>query len=222
MVKRVNFSLYGTNPKYNIGAIKNVDLYQKYLPDWEINIFAHSEMSDIPTLTILEKNGANINWVDNVYISNIGSCNYPMFWRLTNFFDDTPSLSRDLDSRLYSREIEYIRRWEQTDNSIFTIKDHPWHSRMPGGLIGMKNNGIKFKTFFEKYIITGSTIWGADEQMLENFVDEYNLNDDIFCCSYENENYIPRPKNEFFIGIQLNENDEPCYLPALDALNNQL
>ena len=34
MKKIISFSLWGTNPKYTIGAIKNADLAEEIYPDW--------------------------------------------------------------------------------------------------------------------------------------------------------------------------------------------
>jgi hypothetical protein len=156
----------------------------------------------------LESEGAVINITDGVNVSNRESTLFPMFWRFFTFFNDLPSISRDLDSRMTFRESEYIRRWEESDKSIFIIRDHPWHSLVPGGLVGMKNIGTEFKSYFENYMIDGGTGYGDDQDMLSKFVSAHG-EDDTYKCIFDNENYIPRDDKEFFIGIQLNENDVP-------------
>ena len=218
MIKgKISFSLYGNQDKYNVGAIKNFHLCKKYLPDWEVNFFANTSMSNMEILTDLEKEGAVINITDNITISNRESTNFPMFWRFFTFFDNVPSISRDLDSRMTLRESDYIKRWEETDYSIFIIRDHPWHSLVPGGLVGMKNVGSEFKSYFEKYMINGATGYGADQDMLSDFVHK-NYSNNIFSCVYGNENYIKRDDPDFFIGIQLDENETPLSPVAIKYL----
>jgi len=205
---KISFSLYGGHDKYNVGAIKNFDLCKKYLPDWDVHFFAHTHMTNMELMGKLESEGAIVNVMDGITISGRESTFFPMFWRFFTFFDDVPSISRDLDSRMTLRESEYIRKWEENDKSIFIIRDHPWHSLVPGGLVGMKNIGDEFKLYFENYMINGGTGYGDDQEMLSNFVTNHG-EDDTFKCIFGNENYIQRDDKEFFIGIQLNENDEP-------------
>ena len=38
MKKTINFSIYGDNPKYLIGMIKNIELAKELFPDWVVRI----------------------------------------------------------------------------------------------------------------------------------------------------------------------------------------
>ena len=55
MTKVISFSLYGDSPKYNVGAIKNSELYAKFFPDWEMWVYHNDSVPD-QTLTSLSKN----------------------------------------------------------------------------------------------------------------------------------------------------------------------
>jgi hypothetical protein len=48
-----------------------------------------------------------------------------------------------------------------------------------------------------------------------------NISDDnVFYCGYDIQtNYIPRDDKTFFIGMQLNENDEPTVPSGVQCLN---
>jgi hypothetical protein len=38
-MKVLSFSLYGDNPLYAVGRIKNADLHKKYFTDWEMRVY---------------------------------------------------------------------------------------------------------------------------------------------------------------------------------------
>jgi hypothetical protein len=40
----VSFSLFGTEPKYYVGAEKNITEIKQLLPDWEVRIYYHENM----------------------------------------------------------------------------------------------------------------------------------------------------------------------------------
>ena len=43
MKKVISFSLWGNNPTYNIGAIKNAELAKEFYPDFECWFYIHEE-----------------------------------------------------------------------------------------------------------------------------------------------------------------------------------
>jgi hypothetical protein len=72
----------------------------------------------------------------------------------------------------------------------------------------MKNNGEKFKSHLIDYIDNNNIKWGSDQEILEDFF-RLISNDNIFYCGFnDNLNYIKRDDENFFIGMQLDENDE--------------
>jgi hypothetical protein len=71
MVKVISFSLWGDNPTYTIGAIKNAELAKEYYPDFECWFYIHTE--SVPS-TIIEKLGD----MNNVKI-------IPKYGELTNY-----------------------------------------------------------------------------------------------------------------------------------------
>ena len=70
------------------------------------------------------------------------------FWRFLSFFEDTPSIVRDLDSRFSLREVNYINNWVTSGRDYFIIRDHPWHSPVPSGLFGIKRKIDFFEIHF--------------------------------------------------------------------------
>ena len=205
-MKCISFALYGYADKYKVGALKNFEQISKMLPDWSMNLYYHEQLTDMNIIEQLKNNGANTINMTEYKIGDINSIEFPMFWRFTSFFSDTPSLSRDLDSRLSLREVEYIKRWEERSERIFIIRDHPWHSVAPGGLTGVKNIGKIFESHFYNFIKQKNLGYGADQTMLQTLIENVK---DVYCCSFENNFYIPRDDKKFFIGMQIDENEAP-------------
>lgn len=96
----ISFGLYGSKPKYTIGAIRNVELAQTYFPGWTCRFYV---TSDVPK-DVLEKLttlGAEIREIP----SGMGYAS-GMFWRFLVASDPSVDryIVRDSDSRLNARD----------------------------------------------------------------------------------------------------------------------
>jgi hypothetical protein len=207
--KYITFSLFGTDLKYYVGAEKNVLINNKLLPDWDTVIYYHPNNFRTEYLKKLTDLGAIMVDVSDVTVGGLSSEHFPYFWRFLAFLKDSMVLARDLDSRLSNREVEYIRRWEQSDRDYLVIRDHPWHSPYPSGLFGIRRKIDEFEKHFNNYIPSTELVWGTDQDILEKYMSDKNL-DDVLYFGYDKlETYIPRDDENFFIGMQLDEFDNP-------------
>ena len=205
----VSFSLFGTEPKYYIGAKKNVEEIKKFLPEWEIRIYYHENMILDNEVDSLIELGATLINVKGIVLGDKESIHYPFFWRFLSFFEDTPSIVRDLDSRFSEREVQYIKNWMDSSCDYFIIRDHPWQAPVPSGLFGVKRFVSEFKEHFINFVNTDELRWGSDQEILRIYMEEINK-ENIFYCGYDDRtNYIPRDDKKFFIGMQMDENDNP-------------
>jgi hypothetical protein len=220
MEKYISYCLYGNNPKYYVGAKKNLEINNKLLPDWKSIIYYDSKEVDKNFILELQNLGCITKDINLLEITK--SVNYQMFWRYFIFEDSKISIVRDLDSRLSDREIKYINLWLESNSNYFIIRDHPWQSEVPGGLFGIKNPN-NFWGFFKNFVKNRRLGWGIDQEMLKTYMDTINKNN-VSYFSFENKStYIPRDNKNFFIGIQLDENDEvlaPNSTLALEYLKN--
>ena len=141
-----------------------------------------------------------------------------MFWRYLIFFESGYSIVRDLDSRISEREVTYIENWVNSNKDYFIIRDHPWHSLVPGGLVGLKLDDSNIKDFFIEFVKNNGLGWGTDQEMLSKYFDKIDKSNVFYCGFDDNTNYIKRDDLDFFIGIQLDENDEPIIPSATLAL----
>lgn len=71
-MKYVSFSLWGDNPLYNIGAIRNSELIKTIYPDWKMVVYYDKS---VPKNTIDELIMNDVN-VINMDDSDI----FPLFW----------------------------------------------------------------------------------------------------------------------------------------------
>ena len=217
---KICFSLYGTEDKYYIGAEKNIIQIQDMLPDWTPVIFVHNKKTNFDRVAKLEAMGASIIDVSDITIGGMDSMCSPMFWRFIPFTEDAPAISRDLDSRFSYREVQYINNWLNSKDHLFIIRDHPWHSPVPGGLIGMKNVGSKFSSHMEDFVSKNNAgAYNADQEFLNSFRSSIK-NITAFYCGFDDQtNYIARDDKDFFIGMQVDEFDKPLSPSATLALD---
>jgi len=96
----VSYGLYGSNPKYTVGAIRNAELVKVWFPGWVARFYCDNTVpaNIIKTLKDLD--------AEIVTISDIKGGIAGMFWRFLVADDDTVDryIIRDTDSRLNPRE----------------------------------------------------------------------------------------------------------------------
>lgn len=165
MVKVISFCLYGDNPIYLVGAIKNVESAKIMYPDFECWFYIHNET--VPKHVVDEirkhKNAKII-----LKSGDLGSCK-PRMWRFQAIDDPSVEvmLSRDLDSRFWHREIKAVEQWLQSDKIFHIMRDHPWHNQsVQAGMFGVKKNGIVWTPLIEAAPQTPH--WMYDQAFLAN------------------------------------------------------
>ena len=137
MKKVLSFILWGDNPTYNIGAIKNAELAKEFYPDFECWFYIHQET--VPEYTIKK-----LQEFDNTkIIFKIGDLNKikPMMWRFESIDDLEVEImmSRDTDSRFLLREKLAVDEWLNSKTLFHIMRDHPHHNfAILGGMFGTK------------------------------------------------------------------------------------
>ena len=97
-MRYLSFSLWGDKPIYNVGTIRNAELWKEIYPDWQMVVYYDNT---VPFETIDILNGLGVETID---MTNQGI--YGMFWRF--FAESLPNseyaIFRDSDSRITIRE----------------------------------------------------------------------------------------------------------------------
>jgi len=131
--KLMSMSVYGTDPMYVHGALKNAELVHDVFPGWTLRIYYERSTVDPEPFRKLGCETAE------QARSRIHS---GMFWRFLAAWDTVAerAIFRDSDSRLNVREAAAVRDWEESGLDAHCMKDHPHHSCLPmsGGMWGIK------------------------------------------------------------------------------------
>jgi hypothetical protein len=139
MKKVLSFSLWGDNPTYNIGAIKNAELAKDTYPDFECWFYIHQE-------TVPENTIKKLQEFDNTKIifktgDLINENCKPRMWRFEAIddLDVELVLSRDTDTRILLREKLAVDEWLQSHKIFHIMRDHPHHNFLIlAGMFGTK------------------------------------------------------------------------------------
>ena len=123
MRKIISFSLWGDNPKYTVGAIRNAELALQIYPSWICYFFVSENVpKEIIDVLLSYKN-------TRVFFKQGNGDWRSMFWRFETSYDPTIDISifRDTDSRLSYREKYAVDEWLDSDKTFHIMRDHPYH-----------------------------------------------------------------------------------------------
>ena len=122
--KVISYSLVQNQSTFTAGALRNLMLAKRLLPDWEVRYYVGVNISTHIT-QLLSVYGANI-----LYVSEAEVKVPPPYWAY--LVADDPKVSRflvrNVIHRLSPRQTHLIKDWERSDYAFHNIRDRPWHS----------------------------------------------------------------------------------------------
>jgi len=125
--KVLSFSLYGSDPRYTVGAVENAKLFGQVYPGWSMHVF-HDASVPLAVLSTLATQAVKLHSI-NKPVMNKRS------WRFlagAGFDNRTERFcSRDIDSRLSLREKRAVDAWVTSGKVYHVMRDHPSHSQFP-------------------------------------------------------------------------------------------
>jgi hypothetical protein len=207
----LSFSLWGDKPIYNVGAIRNAELWKTIYPDWIMVVYYDNT---VPTETIKKLNELQVLTID-ITKKNI----YGMFWRF--FAVDLPEAEycvfRDTDSRITIREKMAVDEWVNSGKSIHVMRDHPAHGipfgsdrlGILGGMWGIKSKSVPLTDMIERFTKNKNLSYGSDQTFLKTiysiFEDDRVTHDEF----YEKKPFPIKREYGRFVGDRIDENDSP-------------
>jgi len=203
MNKIISFSLWGDNPKYTIGAVKNAQLARRIYPDWLCRFYTGNDVPKNITEHLLS--------LDAEVIDMDGTGWNGMFWRFFAADSDDIVLSRDTDSRLNNREKEAVDEWLNSDKDFHIMRDHPYHAtHILGGMWGCRNGILKNITewisSFNKGVYDNK--WQIDQIFLSQIIYPKIINKSIVHDEFFQQQKFPSPRiNGEYVGSAFDEND---------------
>lgn len=206
MKRVISFSLWGSNPTYNVGAIKNAEIALTMYPNFECWFYIHKET--VPERTV----NSLVKLKNTKIIFKYGDLSIlkPMTWRFESI--DVPeveiNMSRDTDTRILLREKLAVDEWINSGKTFHIMRDHPHHNfQVLGGMFGVK----KYKELscwnelIKNYSNTQRTDY--DQAFLADVIYPVLKNDSYIHSTfhkYENEVIHPFPipycSNWLFVG----------------------
>jgi len=203
MKKVISFSLWGNNPEYLIGAIKNMELQPQIYPDWICRFYCGRSVPQTVIDALKTKS-------EIIYMDEQGDWT-GMFWRFYPCSDPDVDvmLSRDCDSRLNVREKAMVDEFLESDKSFHTIKDHYFHTYpIMGGMWGCKYPKLNFmKSAIIAY--PKENRLNTDQEFLERVIWPVVKDD---CIEHTSDYPVKLPDGQF-VGQQWMSSDKPYEKP---------
>ena len=205
-MKIIAFSLWGDDPKYTFGAIKNASIAEELFPDWICRFYVGKSVPQSILSQLQKKKNVKI-----LRIEEDGDWS-GMFWRFHPCSEEDVDvvLSRDTDSRLTQREKDAVDEWMNSDKGLHIMRDHPWHGApILGGMWGCKRGVLNEMTSLIESVQKGD-FWQVDQIFLKDFIypiikDNAMVHDEFF-----ERKPFPTERNGFeFVGEVFDENDNP-------------
>jgi len=215
----IAFSLWGNNPVYTIGALRNAELAEKVYPGWACWFYVGKSVPRKIVKSLQKKSNCRVfemgesgNWDS-------------MLWRFLPAGDPGVDvmISRDCDSRLNSREKAAVDEWLKSPKAFHIMRDHPQHTtEILGGMWGVKGDILQdMPSLIKEWKL--SDYWQVDQHFLKDSVypriaDNAMVHDEFF-----SGNPFPTPRKEkYFVGQAFDEHDNPLHPEHMEEINGQI
>jgi hypothetical protein len=210
-MKYLSFSLWGDKPIYNIGTIRNAELWKTIYPEWQMVVYYDNS---VPVETINKLKELDVTTIDMT-----GQNIYGMFWRFLaeNLPDCEYAIFRDSDSRITTREKLAVDEWINSGKSLHVMRDHPAHGipygnnslGILGGMWGIRSKKIPLSEMIFKFNEHRDLNYGSDQTFLkvvyEIFKDDKITHDEF----YEKKPFPIKREYGRFVGDRIDEFDKP-------------
>lgn len=169
--KVIAFGLWGNNPTYNVGTIRNVIDAKVFYPDFECWVYVHVDSVPQETIDALKaQENCRLVFKQGDIINE--ACK-PRMWRFepidVGYVDVL--LSRDTDTRFTQRERMAVYDWLRSGASFHIMRDHPHHDFLVlAGMFGTRKlKQLPFwRPFMQAYVPRDNRMY--DQQFLEQYV----------------------------------------------------
>lgn len=211
MTKIISFSLWGQDPKYTIGAIRNAELAPEIYPGWTCRFYTGEDVTDEIKSKLLDLKSEVIE---------MGGADWNgMFWRFFAAENADIMISRDTDSRLGEREKAAVDEWLASDKDFHIMRDHPYHkTEILGGMWGCRNGILKgiramisdydTREFNNKYQVDQNFL---REEIYPLVLHKAMVHDEYFNDPTRKPFPVSRINNKDFVGQVYDEFDNPQF-----------
>jgi hypothetical protein len=213
MKKIISFCLWGNDPKYTVGALRNAELAKTIYPGWIPRFYIGSSTTPAVAKQLLKAGAEVVNMPEEGDWRG-------MFWRFypAGEPDVDVMLSRDTDSRLSLREKAAVDAWLATDSPFHIMRDHPAHrTEILGGMWGARGGFLtEIKQLIDGY--QKGDFWQVDQNFLrENIYPRVKSVAVVHDEFFEGKPFPTKRENYEFVGDVFDASDvrHPEYWKAL-------
>jgi len=208
MKKVISFCLWGSDPKYCIGAIRNASLAKKIYPEWICRFYCSKCVPDNIINELRKFDNAEV-----ILLNKIGNWkfNASRFLAISDFGIDVV-IFRDTDSRLNLREKNAVYEWINSENkALHIMRDHPSHAIYPifAGMFGLKGKLIiNIEDLLNNFESKNQEHYNYDQLFLANYIYNEFKNNSLVHDEIFNKNPFPTKRENYeFVGEVFDEND---------------
>lgn len=209
MKKVISFSLWGDDPKYTIGAIRNAELVKTIYPGWIPRFYCAK--NSVPENIISQLKELN----SEIVLKDTAGDWTGMFWRFEAIADPDVDvmISRDTDSRLSLREKFAVDEWLKSGQLFHIMRDHPAHgTQILGGMWGARkpilSNMRDLINIYKK-----DNYWQIDQNFLRDIIYPQIKNKSFVHDEFFEKKPFPKERlNLEFVGQVYDRNDVPTKL----------
>jgi hypothetical protein len=205
----IAFSLWGSNPRYTAGAVRNAELARTIYPGWTCRFYVSSSVPASIVGRLAEMPNTEL----------IGMEEAPdwrgLLWRFLPAADEhvRTLLVRDADSRLNERERAAVDAWLASDRDVHIMRDHPHHTTpILGGMWGVRRGRLwNMRGLLAKFT-RDVYEWQADQDFLRDLVYPLVVRHALVHDSRRaGSNFPHRRQGDEFVGQVFDEHDRPLH-----------
>jgi hypothetical protein len=209
MANYISYSLFGTDPKYLQGAIKNAEVARSLYLGWTTVFYCGEDVPLSIRETLIELGAKVIN-------TTKAPGWHGLIWRFEAIYlpDADLVIFRDTDSRLSAREAEFVLEWAESGKDIHIIRDHPNHMEsIMGGMWGARAASLRqIPGVFDPGNLR--VAYGLDQEILRRNIYRKKaltrmIHDSIFPRGINSISKALPKGQEGFIGESYSEDDKP-------------
>lgn len=214
MKKVLTFSLWGSIPKYTIGAIKNAQQFLDFYPEFESWFYVHEETVPKEIIKQLSHQPKTIVILKSGDLEKMK----PEMWRFEAIDDPNVEvmMPRDTDTRILHREKLAVQEWLSSSKLFHIMRDNPYHGHfIMAGMFGTRK--IPEIPCWNELIHNFENDWkkGYDQEFLKQFIYPNIIGNCMIHASFhkfENDTCLDFPisheKDDYkFVGEYIYEDD---------------
>ncbi len=172
MSKIISYCIFGEEQFYRRGLTKNIKLAAELFPEWICRIYAESTL-DKNYLSSLERENTEIIIKEKPTLPLDA-----LHWRWLPMEEGHEAvIIRDVDTRLFQRDVNLVRDWLKNGKQYHVCRDHPGHKDpIMGGLWGGKYPKIEIKKLWDRYLrsntklISSHNKFANDQYFLSRYI----------------------------------------------------